>query len=185
MYEQLIAEISQLSKKKKQAIIKIYQHFSDGLSVNQTEFPSLVSGFDYLSYEDSQIIACFGCDKRPTPHGMRWGANQAYGWCIWDAFFICQLVGKAATIQSKDPMREQAFSIAFNGEKFETKELWFTFPVTTVSQQLDLRSCFCQRVHGFVSLESADSYAASNGCEVIDYPKLLQRTLAMVNALQS
>lgn len=184
MYLRLISDISQLSSQQKSAIIQIYQSFSEGLNPPCNQYPALSQNFDYLEHQNNQIIACFGCDKRPTPHQIQWPSAKAYGWCIWDAFFICQLVGKEAVIHSTDPVLNKAVSVSFDGDNFANKELWFSFPIATVGDSKDLRSCFCKRVHGFLTLESAQEYAEENQSEVIDYAEMIKRTYAMIEALE-
>lgn len=183
MPQQLIQEISQLADTDKSAVIQIYEAFSEGHTVACHDYGDLLAHFSYLVSQGDQIVACFGCDTRPTSHRIQWENGEAYGWCIWDTLFIAQLLSKKAVIYSCDPILEQDFSIHFDSKAFADNVLWFSFPVGSHVEGVDLRSRFCQHVRGFVSKESANQYAADHECIVVDYAVMLQRTADMTLAI--
>lgn len=183
MYKALLTEISSISGTHKKMIVDIYKKMSEGINSPSVEYMPLIQSFDYIHLDNEEIVACFGCDKRPTPHLMGWEGVNAYGWCIWDAFFICSVLKKQSVIESTDPISGQSFKIIFDGEEFNQKDLFFSFPIEQNDATLDLRSCFCQRVHGFVNEKNAQDYAQQYGCEVVSSDVMLDRANAMVNAL--
>ncbi|SUO93289.1 organomercurial lyase [Suttonella ornithocola] len=200
MYNALITQISQWPPTVKHEIINTYQHFKRGYRPKISEYPITKYCDYYIRADEEEIVACFGCETyQPTEHQILWKTssislaqssatslqtfNQVYAWCIWDAFFITQLLAEPAYILTQDIIATMPVSIFFNGQKFSSIPLWFTFPLKNSNTKTSLRECFCCRTKGFISLENAEIFAYEKHCEVIDMAEMNKRTEQMVSAL--
>lgn len=201
MFNALITQISQWPPAVKHEIINTYQHFKQGHRPKRSEYPITQYCDYYIRADEEEIVACFGCEThQPTEHQILWKTspislaqssaiplqtfNQVYAWCIWDAFFIAQLLAEPAYILTRDIIAETPVSIFFDGQKFSSIPLWFTFPLQNNDTKTSLRECFCCRTKGFICLENAQKFAQEKHCEVIDMAEMCKRTEQMVNALR-
>ena len=184
MYRALIDEIDQLPSLCKQDIETLYQHLSSGKApVPINNFQQSISECCHIHHQDGQVTACFGCSLSQTDHLIQWQGSQAYAWCIWDAFFICQKLKKPANILSIDPISLRQLYIEFDGDDFTAQPLYFTFPLGKLSENENLRSCFCCRTKAFASQKNAQIFAQQHDCEVVDWAEMLLRSDEMVCAL--
>ncbi|WP_227430782.1 organomercurial lyase [Psychrobacter sp. I-STPA6b] len=184
MYQALIKEIDSLPSFCKQDIEVLYQQLANGKTpVAVQDFQQSINECCHIHHQDGQVTACFGCSLSTTEHQIQWYNSQAYAWCIWDTFFICQKLQKPANIISKDPISLAEIHIEFDGDNFVTQPLYFTFPLGKLSETESLRSCFCCRTKVFESYQNAQVFADEYDCEIVDWAEMLLRTDEMVNAL--
>ena len=65
----------------------------------QLEFPPTNFGFD----EDGQVIAFGGLNLVPTHHRFDTEDAGLYTWCVFDALFLPEILGKPATLVTRCP----------------------------------------------------------------------------------
>ncbi|MDO5768952.1 MAG: organomercurial lyase [Psychrobacter sp.] len=199
LYGQLINEVQRLPLPAKQVLQSLYTQFSQGITPSVVDYLPIIEDATHalvnIATHSGVITTCFGCQcasagSKPTEHVIEWGSGKVYAWCIWDAFFISQQVGRAAQISTLDSISQDRIDIFFDGSAFITSALWFSFPLATsdsneVGLTESVRACFCCRTKAFTSLEHAKWFASLNHCEVIDIEEMLARTQKMVAALTS
>ncbi|MCZ6900865.1 MAG: organomercurial lyase [Bacteroidetes bacterium] len=56
--------------------------------------------------DDGDIVGFWGIAVQKMAHKIITDHQTVYGWCAWDALFIPQLLGEAATIESLSPTKE-------------------------------------------------------------------------------
>lgn len=201
LYRQLIRSVQRLAPPAKQALQSLYDKFSQGITPRAEHYLPIIEDTSHalvnIATDSGVITTCFGCqcvspNSKPTDHVIEWASAAVYAWCIWDAFFIVQQVGKPARITSCDPISSDTIEIEFEAGRFtpiSAHKLWFSFPLSQGEEQMQdigaIRSCFCCRTKAFTQHHHATAFAREHHCEVVDMQEMLARTQEMVTALSS
>lgn len=193
LYQQLIYQVNLLSNPVKQALISLYKQFSEGIFPKEHLYHHVLANdashaIANIKAEAGYITTCFGCQcvtqqNQATEHSIVWQTGKVFAWCIWDAFFIVQQLGKSAKIYSQDPINKEKIEIEFDGKNFLSPTLWFSFPLGQAELGDSIRSCFCCRTKAFTCRDTAIQFAKAQQCEIIDNQQIIIRTQQMVNAL--
>ena len=108
-----------LSENNRRLALEIYRRLGEGqpvkledlledkeISVEEAkEFLDSISGGVFYN-DDGDIVGFWGLAVKKMPHRIITDHRTVYGWCAWDALFIPQLLGEAATIESLSPTKE-------------------------------------------------------------------------------
>lgn len=190
MYRLLVDEVAALSNRHKKILLYGYQQLFQHDGPNITEMADLADVLPYVVYENNQVVALFGLDRRPGIHRLVIEGIQRYCWCIWDAFFIAEALKAQAFIETIDPISKEPLKAKFIDRQWIfSPEYWVSFPLTRgccgeSASQHDLRSAFCRFVHLFSCQEHALSYQQMQHCEIMPSSILLERSHEMANAMQ-
>ena len=107
-----------LPENKKELALEIYRRLGKGQPVSLDDLLadkeiSLEEAKEFLDSsggvfynDDGDIVGFWGIAVQKMAHKIITDQQTIYGWCAWDALFIPQLLGEAATIESLSPTKE-------------------------------------------------------------------------------
>ena len=107
-----------LSENNRGLALEIYRRLGEGQPVKLEDLItgkeiSLEEAKEFLDSsggafynDDGYIVGFWGLAVQKMAHKIITDQRTVYGWCAWDALFIPQLLGEAATIESLSPTKE-------------------------------------------------------------------------------
>lgn len=116
--------------------------------------------------ERGDIVAFGGLSLVPANHVFKIDELELHTWCVFDALFLPQLLGRAATLLTYCPATNVRIEIALTPEIITWSEP--TDPVMSIvapdrdSCCENLRGAFCNHVNFFVGVEAFRTWAAGS-----------------------
>lgn len=115
--------------------------------------------------DDGRVTSFWGLAIPEMPHRFRVDGRQLFTWCAWDALFIPELIGRAASVESRSPAGGETVRLIVDPDGIREVD-----PETTVVSMLspaeafDYRviTSFCHFVHFFPSPEEGEAYVFEN-----------------------
>jgi alkylmercury lyase len=109
--------------------------------------------------ELQRIVGYWGLTIVPTPHRMRVGERDLYGWCAWDTLFLPALLGVRAEVHSTCRATGAPVQLSVGPDALEAPVptdlvLSFVLPEASAMRR-DVVASFCSHVHFFRSAELA------------------------------
>jgi alkylmercury lyase len=114
-----------------------------------SEFPPT----NFVVDERGQLIAFAGLSLVPTHHHFDTNDTKLYTWCVFDAFFLPEILGKPATLTTRCPESETELVVELApGELRSVPSSGCVMSIVTPDSAaccVNLRSAFCDHVNLF------------------------------------
>jgi alkylmercury lyase len=113
-----------------------------------------------------RLIDLYGMTLSPTLHRVEIESRIVYSCCALWAHVIPKLIGRAARIESVDPVRRQLIRLTISLDGIEAAEpaaaMATLVHTTREAVAADVGAAFCTHVRHFVSQESAEQFVAED-----------------------
>lgn len=136
--------------------------FAEIMAVSEEEALRLAQNKGELNTQ-GELVALLGFSVVPTNHTLLIENNKFYTWCAADTLIFPAILGINVIIYSTDPINSERIRIEVKKE-FLTDISPPTAMISWVDEvdQDDIRCSMCNRVHFFVSEETAAKWQAHN-----------------------
>lgn len=116
--------------------------------------------------QDGAIIGFWGLALPKMSHRFEVEGKILHTWCAYDALFLPELIGKKASVRSKDPVTGEPITLTVHPDRVkdvspETTVMSFLDPATARFDENVILN-FCNYVHFFTSLESAEKWTSEH-----------------------
>ncbi|MBL4752706.1 MAG: hypothetical protein JKY52_03770 [Flavobacteriales bacterium] len=131
-----------------------------GASVEDTA--QIVGQFGETDQQE-KVVAFAGVSIIPTPHSFKVHGKQLYTWCAADALIFPGFLDVTAEIASKDPINGEPITLTVEGKKIKAIEPENALVSWVTDQDInDIRATMCNRIHFFVSENTANEWQHQN-----------------------
>ena len=172
-------EYINLSRKKQQIASEIYSLLSEGnpvsiedlsisLGMDQKYVKNITDEWSGIYYDDdSRITGYWGLAIEKMVHKFNVDDKNLYTWCAWDTLFIPQIIGKSATVESRDPVTKEMVKLTVAPtegiSKIEPSKAVISFMIPDTDKvRSDVIKSFCHYVHFFESSDSAKEWISKS-----------------------
>lgn len=77
---------------------------TEATRLSETRVRDALTAWPGVLFEDGSVIGFWGLALPEMGHRFLVDGRLLYAWCSWDALFIPELIGRAAQVESKDPV---------------------------------------------------------------------------------
>src|SRR2546425_10751118 len=136
------------------------------LRLSEGRVRETLSKWPGVYYDDTRaVIGFWGLALSKMPHRFQVAGRNMYTWCAWDSLFIPGILGKAARVESTDPVTTEKISlvVAPQGVKeVEPADTVVSFLTPNGAFDADVIRSFCHFVHFFGSRESGERWSSEH-----------------------
>lgn len=120
--------------------------------------------------DNGDIVGFVGLSIVPSAHRFKTARRSLFTWCVFDALFVPELIGSAATLHTACPQTGREIEIRVDGTHLTAispdQPVMSLAKTDTEACCKDLRGAFCDQVNMFASQEAFDHWS-SNRAEAI------------------
>ncbi len=126
-----------------------------------------------------RLIDLYGLTLQPTRHRLEIGQKILFSGCALWAYVVPRLVDATARVESVDPVRQERVRLSVAPTGIESVDPPNAAATLVVASQeaidRDVCTAFCGKASFFVSLESAEEFAADHPtCRPVELPEFQQ-----------